>query len=211
MADFSPVIGFTLPAEGGDRYTNDPHDPGGPTRFGITLAGLSAYRKRRCSAADVQMMTQLEAVAIYNVDYWHPVGGPSLPAGLDLVVFDFGVNAGPVRSAQLLQRVLGLVQDGQVGPKTLAATTGDAATTRTRLTALANLHEAYYHGLPGFARYGRGWSDRVEACLTSAIRLAGGNAVPILPRLPKPRVALPADMPLQDEADALDNTYNPGA
>ena len=45
----------------------------------------------------------------------------ALPAGLDLEVFDFGVNSGPAESVKTLQRLVGVTQDGSVGPITLAA------------------------------------------------------------------------------------------
>ena len=46
--------------------------------------------------------------------------GDDLPNGLDLCVFDFGVNAGPGRAAKYLQTMIGTVADGGIGPNTLA-------------------------------------------------------------------------------------------
>lgn len=45
----------------------------------------------------------------------------ALPAGIDYTVFDFAVNSGPGRAAKYLQAILGVEQDGRVGPKTSAA------------------------------------------------------------------------------------------
>ena len=48
----------------------------------------------------------------------------ALPTGVDLSVFDMGVNAGSWRSARLLQRALGFTGeevDCCMGPETLAA------------------------------------------------------------------------------------------
>ena len=42
-------------------------------------------------------------------------------AGLDLAAFDFGVNSGPAESVKTLQGLVGVTQDGSVGPITLAA------------------------------------------------------------------------------------------
>ena len=44
-----------------------------------------------------------------------------LPIGVDLVVFDFGVDEGPSYSAKVLQEVTGAGTDGSVGPVTIAA------------------------------------------------------------------------------------------
>ena len=41
-------------------------------------------------------MTKAEAVEIYRANYWIPARCGDLPGGIDLMVFDFGVNAGPV-------------------------------------------------------------------------------------------------------------------
>ncbi len=90
------------------------------------------------------------------------MGCSELPAGFGLEVFEFGVNAGPARSVQLLQRMLGVPQDGKVGPKTVAKACGTDAVTRSRLAALANIHEAYYRTLPGFAHDGRGWTATIN-------------------------------------------------
>ena len=169
MADFAPCIAFTLGQEGG--YSDDPLDPGGPTNHGIALAELQAWRGHRCTAADVRALGQAEAVAIYRAHYWLPVAGPQLPAGLDLVVFEFGVNAGAITSARFLLRVLGVAQDGQVGPVTLARAQGTALLTRTRIQALVKVHEAYYHALAGWPHDGRGWTARCNAALAAAMAL----------------------------------------
>ena len=44
-----------------------------------------------------------------------------MPSGIDYLVFDFAVNAGCGGSAKVLQRAVGVVPDGGIGPITLAA------------------------------------------------------------------------------------------
>ncbi len=59
----------------GDRYTNHPADRGGPTKYGITLLTLAAYRDAMnaggehpsATAADVERLTEVEARAIYSI------------------------------------------------------------------------------------------------------------------------------------------------
>ena len=191
MADFAPVLAFTLAAEGG--FVDDPLDPGGATKFGITLQGLSDWRGHPCTPGDVRAMHVTEANAIYETNYWDVVAGAKLPPGLDLLVFDFGVNAGPQRSIFLLQGLVGTKSDGIIGPRTIACCNGDAAIIRTRLTVLANIHERYYHALPAYAHDGHGWTSRVNASLATALALAsyatGKNATP---GVPKPRLRVPA-------------------
>ena len=69
-------------------------------------------------------MTLKTARAIYRSLYWNPLRAEALPLGVDLSVFDMGVNAGICRSPRLLQRALGFTGeevDGSIGPETLAA------------------------------------------------------------------------------------------
>ena len=187
MADFEGCISFTIPAEGG--FVNNPNDPGGATNHGITLNGLSDYRGYDCTVQDVIDLTVQEAKAIYFQNYFIPMGCDKLPPGIDLEVFDFGVNAGPKRSVMMLQRLVGQTADGAVGPHTIAAATCSGSVLITRLRALAATHEAYYRALPTFNTFGRGWISRVNACLISSIRMANNNPSHVMPQLPKPQEA----------------------
>ena len=76
------------------------------------------------------------------------------------MVFDFGVNAGPRRSVKLLQRAAGVIDDGSVGPKTLAAVS--AADPGALISELADDRLAYYRSLDNFDAFGAGWSNRTR-------------------------------------------------
>ncbi len=161
MADlFAACLAFTLAQEGGN--VDDPYDPGGATNMGITLATYRAWdHDPALGPANVQAMTEQTAAAIYGALYWNALQGPSLPPGVDLSAFDFGVNAGTRRSAELLQEAVGCDPvDGCVGPETLRATLkADAAAV---IDGLAERQAAFYRGLAEFDRYGQGWLDRTE-------------------------------------------------
>ena len=111
MADlFDTCLAFTLAQEGG--YVDDPADPGGATNMGVTLATLRHWdHDPALGPTDVRDMTRQTAAAVYRTLYWNALQGDSLPAGVDLSTFDFGVNAGTRRSAELLQQVLGLLPE----------------------------------------------------------------------------------------------------
>jgi hypothetical protein len=124
MADtFDTCLAFALREEGG--YVDNPADPGGATNMGITLATYREWSDNPdLGAAQVQDMTRRTAEAIYRSSYWNPLCADALPQGVDLSVFDRGVNAGIWRSARLLQRAIGFTGDevdGCIGPKTLGA------------------------------------------------------------------------------------------
>ena len=117
---FDACMPFIFKAEGG--YSDNPADPGGPTNFGITLATLRAYDgDPNLTADELKKLTSAVAKEIYRTAYWNRMQCGALPAGLDLEVFDFGVNSGPAESVKTLQRLVGVTQDGSVGPITLAA------------------------------------------------------------------------------------------
>jgi lysozyme family protein len=156
LGNFIRCCGFTLAAEGG--FCNVQGDPGGATNHGITMATLSRVLGRPATVQDVQALTDAQAEAIYQPDYWAPIRGDELPVALDLIVFDFGVNAGPERSVQRLQGVLGVAQDGNIGPATLAALGGGDVS--GLIMTLTYSHVAYYQQLPGYGQFGNGWMQR---------------------------------------------------
>ena len=99
----------------GRKYTNLASDRGGPTKFGITLADLSSWRKRKCTADDVKALQEPEARAIYETRYISEPGFAQiidLPLRVQLI--DFGVNSGPERAVRWLQRAIGTPVTGQI-------------------------------------------------------------------------------------------------
>src|SRR5438067_1433767 len=95
-----------LADEGG--YTNDPQDPGGPTNFGITIFDYRKYLNANGTADDVRNMKKADAQKIYREKYWNALNCDLLPAGVDYVTFDYGVNSGAGRAGKVLRRVLDL-------------------------------------------------------------------------------------------------------
>jgi lysozyme family protein len=103
---YDVALARLLAHEGG--YSNHPDDPGGPTKFGITIGDYRRYVKADVTAADVRAISVDEAKAIYRRRYWDVQRCDELPAGVDYAVFDYGVNSGIGRSGKVLRRVLGL-------------------------------------------------------------------------------------------------------
>lgn len=155
---FELCLPVVLAKEGG--FTDDPADPGGATQMGITARTLAAWRGRPVTAEEVRALPAAEAKEIYRAQYWNLMRCEALPRGLDLAVFDFGVNAGPATAVKALQRTIGTMPDGAVGPVTLQA--AQAADARALVEALSQARLEHCRGLPGFARFGRGWTSRVE-------------------------------------------------
>jgi lysozyme family protein len=167
-ARFGACLPVILRAEGG--FVNDPRDPGGATNMGITYRTLAEWRHEPVSIEDVRLLSEAEAGAIYEAHYWTPLRCDALPRGVDLMVFDFGVNAGVAQAARTLQRCLGLPPDGIVGPATIRA----AFTAPVELIGrLAEARLDYYRRLPTWPAFGKGWASRVADVKARARRMAG--------------------------------------
>jgi len=114
-------------------------------------------------------MTKTEAVEIYRANYWIPARCGDLPGGIDLMVFDFGVNAGPRTAIKCLQKAVGVTEDGSIGPRTLTAV--HTANARDLIGTLSQLRLSYYRGLANFERFGRGWTNRTEQVTAAALSM----------------------------------------
>lgn len=152
------ILKLSTNNEGG--YVNDPKDPGGPTNHGITIGTLRAYRGQ-ATIQDVKSLTLAQANEIYVANYWKPIWGDQLPAGLDYAMFDFGINSGVSRAVKTLQGIVGNVAiDGVMGPKTIAAVL--AYDTKDLINRLCDDRISFCKKLNTWPRFGRGWNYRVN-------------------------------------------------
>lgn len=119
-ADFNSAFEYTVQNEG--YYSNNPADRGGPTKFGITINTLSAWRKKAVTPSDVQMLGRDEAKAIYKTCYWDLLNCDSLTQlPVATAVFDMGVLFGTHCAALYAQEAVGVAMDGVIGPETVKA------------------------------------------------------------------------------------------
>ena len=98
----------------------------------------------------------------------------ALPAGLDLEVFDFGVNSGPAESVKTLQKIVGVTPDGSIGPITLAAVGQLNAADLVARFAQARL--AFYKSL-NKPEFEQGWTTRVAQIQTAAAKMLQASQV----------------------------------
>lgn len=158
--------------EGG--YVNDPQDPGGCTKYGITLGAWRADGHPHATCRAIARLRWTDAASLYTRTYWAGIQGDRLPDGVDLLICDHGVNAGIGRAARLLQAAVGAAVDGDIGPKTIAAAEKAMHPSgKATLEAIAVARREYYRRLSGFKRYGKGWLRRVDAAEQAALLLAG--------------------------------------
>jgi lysozyme family protein len=122
---FRRCVDIILGHEGG--YVDHPDDPGGATNMGITFETLRAWRGESITKDDVKEPSESEAREICRANYWNALNCDQLPFGADLATFDFGVNAGVSRATKMLQGIVAVEAEGQIGPITIGAVSQNEA------------------------------------------------------------------------------------
>ncbi|WP_050523852.1 holin-associated N-acetylmuramidase [Pseudorhodobacter wandonensis] len=180
--------------EGG--FVNDADDPGGATKYGVTIhtlqrLGVDVNGDGAVDVADVKALDHVQAVDIYIEHYFKRPGIGQLPEVLQASVFDMMVNAGN-NAVKLLQRLLtdmgfACIPDGAIGPQTIsAAQRAFEAAPGHIADAYAIARRNYYYRLadarPASRKYARkldggkgGWITRAEEFMDPKYRLTNAE------------------------------------
>jgi lysozyme family protein len=153
-----------LASEGG--YVNHPSDPGGMTNLGVTKRVWEEWVGRESNEKEMRSLTPEMVEPLYKRKFWDACKCDELPAGVDYLVFDFAVNAGPGRSAKILQTAVDVPADGGIGPITLAAVKAQDPT--ELIQKFSDAKEDFYRSLITFETFGKGWLNRVAAVKVKA-------------------------------------------
>lgn len=170
--NFKKSFELVIVHEGG--YVDHPKDPGGATKYGLTIGvmkslGMDIDKDGDVDKDDVKALTYEDVAPVYKKMYWDKVKGDDLPSGLDWAVFDMAINSGPSRAAKLLQGILGVAQDGAIGPMTVKA--AKAIDTVELLTKYRDARQKFYKGLKTFDTFGTGWTIRNNETLKQALSM----------------------------------------
>lgn len=167
-------IAHIVDAYEGERFTADPSDLGGPSRWGVTLRTLQAYRRTLrgdptlvLTAADVETMTRAEAIDI-GVSLYATRSGLRfiLHDGLRFVALDYAWHAGTRAAICALQRAVGVEVDGIFGPVSQDAVNGHANPVQLGARVLAIRSEALIaqvHAHESQRRLALGWWARITS------------------------------------------------
>jgi lysozyme family protein len=158
---FEKAIDVILRCEGGD--SDDPNDPGGKTRFGISAKSYPDV--------DIAKLTISGASQIYRTDYWSPNSCDEMPYWAALCVFDSAVNMGRGNAVKFLQQVAGVSLDGKIGPVTLRVI--KHMEPEEGIAEFMSYRTQAYAKMRGWDRYGRGW---VRRCFVVAMEAAKHHA-----------------------------------
>ena len=127
MALFDPAFDKMIRNEGGFKLTHIEGDCGGQTYAGIARNSHPNWPGWRfVDANDLTRVELTQSVRdFYRSEFWNRIAGDAITQqSIAEMLFDFAVNAGSGTAAKLAQIVVGVVPDGGIGPKTLAALNG---------------------------------------------------------------------------------------
>ncbi len=172
---FDACLEFTLAEEGG--FIDHPTDVRFATNHGITVARLRRFlREPALGRDDIRHLPCATVRALYMADFWNRTRCDALPPGLDLMVFDHAVNAGPDRAGRAVQLAVGQKRaeiDGAVGPDTLSRVA--IADTLTLVDALSAMQRASYRQMAAYGLFGECWLARLDRRRAKALELMAGT------------------------------------
>jgi len=185
MEKFDVAHEFTYGWEG--DLSDDKHDHGGLTHWGVSFAFLSDFAKPTANAkflrdlgvgplpvtrTTIRNLSPAQARAIFRAEFWEPLRLDDMPTQMGVLLYDCAVNAGRRQSVKLAQRGYNacvthgvpLSVDGILGPLTRAAL--EQNNTKPVRQAICTARENFYKELvrkdASQGDFLGGWLNRVE-------------------------------------------------
>lgn len=148
--------------EGG--FANEPGDKGGPTNHGVTQRTYDLYRDKIGQfRRDVRMIEEREVRDVYLTLFWIPNRLDRFTRKLAMCCFDACINHRPNVWAKLLQRAVGVADDGRVGPITMKAVQAQAES--DVIKRFLDERRRFYYAIvaedPSQSKFLNGWLNRV--------------------------------------------------
>jgi lysozyme family protein len=128
LADFNSSIETVLRHEG--FFSDDKSDPGGATQYGISLSYLLSLppgqadinKDGEVDAKDIRSLDLEKAKEIYKIGWWDRYHYSEIQdTRVATKILDTAVNVGASQAHKLVQRALGLPDDGILGPQSIKA------------------------------------------------------------------------------------------
>jgi lysozyme family protein len=172
--NFEQALASVLKSEGGfqtdinDRGNILPDGRAGSTNLGVTQAVWESFVGHPVTWNDMRALTPEKISPLYKRKYWDAVRGDDLPAGVDYMMFDFAINAGPGRAIKLLQECIGEKIDGVLGP--ISMSTLKSMPIKQLIERFTDTKEKYYKSLAN-PTYEHGWINRAELVEINALKM----------------------------------------
>ena len=162
MADFKELIPFILKWEGG--FVNDPLDAGGETNKGVTLTTFRQYFGKERTVNELKAISEEQWIYIFKAGFWNKWRADEIESQsvADILVDWYWMSG--AWGIKIPQRLLGVVDDGVVGVKTLAAL--NDAKPRKLFYEIKAARIQYYDDIiaktPTNERFRKGWMNRLN-------------------------------------------------
>lgn len=180
--------------------TNNPKDPGGPTRNGVSLAYLKDLdidiadlnKDGKVDIEDIKLVDFDTAKRLFRTTFWEQGKAELAPPLTSIVYYDFSVTSGSGRAAIELQRSIDDLLPNTIanysanfGPKTqtacrqLNSSGQDFALANKYLTRRQEFYTSLAVNKPAvYGGFINGWTARVNACraLINEIHTSGITA-----------------------------------
>ncbi len=176
-ADLHDALDVVLIHEGGSAFTDNPNDPGGATKYGISLRflkgeGVDIDHDGDIDADDVKGLDEDGARSIYGAFFWTPMFCPQFDHVVATKLVDVAVNVGTKRATVLAQRAAGVEDDGLFGPKTYRSIAG--MNPRLFVANLTGRQFQFYADIvksrPAAVEFLEGWKVRAGCTLWTPCR-----------------------------------------
>ena len=168
MADVNKLAPFILKWEGG--FVNDPDDLGGATNMGVTIGAWKScgYDKDGDGDIDVDdlhLLTREDVVnRVLKPYYWDRWKADSIQDQSVANILVDWIWASGVHGIKIPQDLLGVIPDGIVGPKTLAAVNSRNPRELFDQIKIARFDfiEDICRKRPANNKFKRGWMNRIN-------------------------------------------------
>jgi lysozyme family protein len=162
MANYTNLVPFILQWEGG--FVNDPLDKGGATNKGVTIATYRQFYGANATVEQLKNITVAEWNHIFKSGYWDRWRADEIKSqSVANILVDWLWLSGS-HAIKLPQELLGVVADGVVGAKTIAAV--NARDPRQLFDAIKQRRVEYINTIiqktPTNERFRKGWMNRLN-------------------------------------------------
>lgn len=167
----------------GEEVTLGPSEPGGASKYGISVDFLTDYRKKHglshARVDDVEMLTKEDAIKIYGETLLDPLRFDELPLGVDYTVADISANLGMTGGPTLVQLCLGMYPlTGTMDNATVAAVKAydpKILVHKLRAAWITKKHEApgWFSSPNAPHGFGKGWTRRNNDAENVGVAMVG--------------------------------------
>ena len=171
MDSFKKAHAFTARWEGG--FIKHPADPGGATKYGVSLRFLRAQgldtgdvdKDGDIDEDDIRALTPALAARVLRRNFWDVFPLDNVKPLMAMVIYDTAVNMGVSYAKKMAQQALGVAVDGRWGPLTWGAL--KLCDDKKTAAAMCHIRRARYCELarsnPALAPFLSGWLLRADS------------------------------------------------